>query len=162
MVAPTDGAPASSLERRRLHQRERVVVERSREDLRVDQAEDVFAGAQVGGIDHVLHPSTRVDDTGSGLVVPTVQISPGEGLALITLVEPGREAAAGMGSAGGELALGSAGAALLRALGRGLLPGLPTHLLFLAPLGRAASGRGSTGTPFSSCFPLRIRPRSTP
>jgi len=107
-----------------LHLRERVVVERLHEDGRVDQAEDVLAGTQVGGIDHRLHPSTRGDDTGGSVVVPAVQVGSRERYACIALVEPDRVASAAA-SAGSDLAYGGASPARLLALGRGLLPGLP-------------------------------------
>jgi len=120
------------------------------EDRWIDQADDVLAGAKAGGLDHGLHPATIGDDAGGPLVVLAVQIGSGERPACVALVEPGLEVAASTGSSQSELAHGSAGAALLLALARGLLLGLPAHLLFGPPLGRAAGRVGGAQLPPTS------------
>jgi hypothetical protein len=79
LVAPAEGASRSQApaprarleENRRAHSLhlwmlpplEHVVVERSLEDRRVDQTDDVLKGAQAGGLDHGLHSAPTGDDT---------------------------------------------------------------------------------------------------
>src|SRR6266705_1885484 len=99
------------LYRRRLRLREPVVVERSREDRRVDPTGDILERAQAGRSDHRLHPSPFGDDAGGRLLGPAVPLGAGERTARVTLVEPGLVAAASAAPARTLLGQGGAGAA---------------------------------------------------
>jgi hypothetical protein len=88
-----------------------VVVERLLEDRRIDQIGDVLERAQVGGIDHRLHPATGRDDFGSDLVASAVPLSSSRGAACVALVEPSFVVTAGAAPAGSALGDNGANAA---------------------------------------------------
>ena len=55
--------------------RNRVVLANPLEDRRIDEAENVLAGMEVGCLNNLLQPSTCRNDTSSGRVVAAVEIS---------------------------------------------------------------------------------------
>jgi hypothetical protein len=120
---------ADSLGRRRPPLLKRVVVERPREDRRIDQLGGVFERSQAVRLDHGLDPATGGDDPGGNLVAPAVQIGPGRGQARVPLVEPGLVVTADTAAAGRALAPGGERPARLLALAprRGATPARHLH-----------------------------------
>ena len=91
------------------------------QDLRVDQVEDVLAGAQAGCLDHGRDPAAGGDDAACLVVVAAMEVGAGRRPAQVLLVEEGREGAAGAGAvaASGDLRPYRALAARLLALDSG-------------------------------------------
>jgi hypothetical protein len=83
-----------------------IVRERADEDRRVDRAEHVLAGAQVGRRDDLLRPTVSGDDPGGDVVESAVPLGPGQRPGQVALVQPERIGAAVSGPAGGRSGCG--------------------------------------------------------
>ena len=108
---------------------------------------DVLERAQVGRLDHGLHPATGRDNLGSDLVASAVPVRSGGRPAGVTLVQKRPLAAARTPPAGCALGRESTNATIVLALPRGLLLRLPAHLPLDPPFLRLPIRRDSLRQP---------------